>query len=137
ALACAHERGDVLHRVAGGGHEAHRLRELEAVGLPICPESPPEMAQKSCTRARGKRATLSVWSGWWWLMTTSVTEAGSTPRPARGSRIRRRSATIPGSTMTVTSPSRLTVLATRSLTYPRTRTSSWAVTRGDKAAGRI
>jgi len=56
-----------------------------------------------------------VWSGWWWLNTTSVTESGSTPRSRSGPRIRSREATMPGSTTTVTSPSRtrVTLDATR------------------------
>jgi hypothetical protein len=41
------------------------------------------MAQKSCTRAAPNSAALSVWSGWWWLNTTSVTASGSTPEVAQ------------------------------------------------------
>nr|WP_239119565.1 hypothetical protein [Planotetraspora thailandica] len=76
------------------------------------------MAQWSWNRASGNSAALSVWSGWWWENTTSVTSAGSRPSAPSGSRMSRREATMPGSTTAIIDPSliRVTVPATRSPT---------------------
>jgi len=59
---------------------------------------------------------LTVWSGWWWLKTTSVTSPGATPRSASAASSASRDETKPGSTITATSPSviSVTVLPTRS-----------------------
>ena len=67
------------------------------------------MAQWSWIRAAGNSAALTVWSGWWWLNTTSVTSPGAGPRGGqRGEQISR-AATIPGSTTMTASPSRMSV----------------------------
>ncbi len=73
------------------------------------------MAQWSWMSAAGNSAVFTVWSGWWWLNTTSVTSPGSGPAAASAASSAARSATIPGSTMITRSPSMMstTVLATR------------------------
>src|SRR5664279_2860191 len=74
-----------------------------------------------------------VWSGWWWLSTTSVTSPGCTPVSVNGPRIRPGSRTMPGSTTTTAAPSRTstTLDATpSSVAYPACSTvSSAAMTR--------
>ncbi len=54
----------------------------------------------SCTRARPKRPTFMVLSGWWWLSTTSVMSSGPSPSAASGPRMSSWLATMPGSKTT-------------------------------------